>query len=126
MFNLIKNKSEAEPLHRLVSAQTCKNGKNSAIYRMPGCNQSNINTNDWRPCVKTVCARASEVIGQDLNHALCILYRDEDDALCLHKDKLLDLEEGSSVVSMSFGETSEVGPRNLNEIIKQIFFDDQT
>jgi len=91
-----------EPIPRMVGAQTSKCGEN-AIYRMPGCNQSNINTENWTPTVKDVCDRASIEIGQTLNHCVCTLYRDENDSLAYHTDKLLDLDEDSYVLSVSFG-----------------------
>ena len=42
MFNLGIKKEVALPIPRMVSAQTCKSGDVSPIYRMPGCNQENM------------------------------------------------------------------------------------
>ena len=103
MFQFSKKGKKVEPIPRLVSAQTCKDGETSAIYRMPGCNQSNINTEQWSPTVRKVCEAASEYIDQQLNHCVCTLYRNQDDSLAFHTDKLLDLKENSLILSISFG-----------------------
>jgi alkylated DNA repair dioxygenase AlkB len=103
MFSFMENWTKVLPIPRMVSAQTCKDNKTSAIYRMPGCNQRNINTEQWTPTVKDVCERASKEIDQELNHCVCTLYRDENDSLAFHTDKLLDLKENSVILSISFG-----------------------
>lgn len=103
MFSFMENWTKVLPIPRLVSAQTCKDSKTSAIYRMPGCNQRNINTENWTPTVKYICDEASKQIDQELNHCVCTLYRDENDSLAFHTDKLLDLVENSLILSISFG-----------------------
>jgi hypothetical protein len=87
----------------MVSAQTCKDGSSSAIYRMPGCNQKNIDTTNWTESVKNIVEEASETIGQKFNHCVCTLYRDENDSLAFHTDKILDLEPDSKILSISYG-----------------------
>lgn len=107
MFNISKN--SAEPIPRLVTAQSTRTDSGeSAIYRMPGCNEKNIETTDWTPTVKYVCKEASDQIGQDLNHCVLALFRNQDDSLAFHKDKLLDLKDNSLILSISFGDTRPI------------------
>lgn len=102
MFNFVDN--TVEPIPRMISAQTEKKGSVSLIYRMPGCNESNIPTTDWSPTVKGLIDDVSLEIDQTLNHCVLTLFRDSDDSLAFHQDKVMDLEEGSNIVSLSFGE----------------------
>jgi len=107
MFNI--GEKNADPIPRLVSAQSDRDeGGASAIYRMPGCNEKNIATTNWTPTVKYVCEKASEEIGQKINHCVLTLFRNEDDSLSFHKDKLVDLKENSIILSISFGETRPI------------------
>lgn len=124
MFYFKSDSSEVEPIPRMVGGQTCKTSDSSAIYRMPGCNQSNINTQNWTPTVKEICNKASEEVGQQLNHCICTLYRDENDSLAYHTDKLLDLDENSNVLSVSFGAArpmlfQEINGKNHQRIMLQ-------
>ena len=71
---------------------------------MPGCNQSNINTENLSESVKYILDLAKQEVNDDgLNHCVCTLYRDSNDSLAFHKDKILDLEEDSLILSISFG-----------------------
>lgn len=107
MFNIGEN--NADPIPRLVSAQSDHQDSGaSAIYRMPGCNEKNIATTEWTPTVRYVCDQASKAIGQQLNHCVLTLFRNEDDSLAFHKDKLIDLQENSLILSVSFGETRPI------------------
>lgn len=115
MFSYDGQKNDVEPICRMVSAQTSKDGKVSPIYRMPGCNQKNIETKQWTETVKKVVEKASKEISQDFNHAVLTLYRDENDSLGYHQDKLLDLDEDDSyILSISFGETRPIEFQELN------------
>ena len=124
MFNLSAAMDNAIPIPRLVSAQTSKNGDGEAMYRMPGCNQSNIRTKAWTPTVKEVCNRAELAIGSELNHAVCSLFRNQDDSLGFHKDKMIDLADRSLILSLSFGAArpmliEEVGGKRKHTIVLQ-------
>lgn len=107
MFNISPNNA-VYPLPRLVAAQTdCtldESTESTPIYRMPGCNECNIQTKPWSKTVKYVRDLASKLIGQEFNHCVIGLFRDQNDSLAYHKDKLLDLEEDSVIISVSFGE----------------------
>lgn len=62
MFNFVNN--TVEPIPRMISAQTEKKGSVSLIYRMSGCNESNIPTTDWSPTVKGLIDDVSLEIDQ--------------------------------------------------------------
>jgi len=123
MFNFGNQK--VEPIPRLIAAQTEVGQKQKPIYRMPGCNQSNIPTHPWTPVVQEVRDRASDAIGgQTLNHCVITLFRNQDDSLGFHKDKLLDLEEKTHILSISFGSPRpivfiEEGGKNKQTVILQ-------
>jgi len=108
MFNV--GATQANPIPRLVAAQSDRlpNGGGSAIYRMPGCNEKNIPTSDWTPKVRYVCEQASKCIKQPLNHCVVSRYRDENDSLAFHHDKLLDLQDKSLILSVSFGDARPI------------------
>jgi alkylated DNA repair dioxygenase AlkB len=112
MFNFLNNHVEAIP--RLIAAQTDKANPKSAIYRMPGCNESNIPTKHWTPTVEQIMKDASEEINQELNHCVLTLYRDENDSLAFHQDKILDLEDNSMILSISFGEPRPILFHEIN------------
>ncbi len=108
MFHFGQNNS-IEPIPRMVQGQTDKTGSHSCIYRMPGCNQSNINTENLSESVKYILDLAKHEVNDDgLNHCVCTLYRDSNDSLAFHKDKILDLEEDSLILSISFGEARPI------------------
>jgi alkylated DNA repair dioxygenase AlkB len=98
MFNVSASNDEVAPIPRLVSAQT-----GSAIYRMPGCNQSNIATTQWAPSTLAVLERASAQLQAEFNHCVHTLFRDEHDSLGFHQDKLVDLDGDAPILSVSFG-----------------------
>lgn len=101
MFNFLKN--QVEPIPRMIAAQTDKESNETPIYRMPGCNESNIPTKQWTPTVEKIVEKASDEISQRLNHGVITLYRDNNDSLAFHQDKVLDLEDDSLILSISFG-----------------------
>ena len=103
MFHFKSNGTDVEPIPRLVTAQTATGDSKTPVYRMPGCNERNIPTTPWTDTVQDMCARASSSVGQELNHCVLTLFRDQDDSLAFHQDKLLDLEDGSMILSLSLG-----------------------
>jgi len=103
MFNISPGNA-VYPLPRLVAAQTFYDDeKGTPIYRMPGCNEANIRTKAWTKTVKQLRDKASQMLGQEFNHCVIGLFRDEEDSLAYHKDKLLDLAPNSVIISVSFG-----------------------
>jgi alkylated DNA repair dioxygenase AlkB len=55
------------------------------------------------PTVELLRQRVSAHTGIEFNHSVVLLYRDGNDCIGYHKDKLLDLDESSPIVSISFG-----------------------
>jgi len=102
MFNML-DEQRVDPLPRLVAAQTDRSEPTAPIYRMPACNESNIQTRQWTPAVSEVRDAVSAAIKQPLNHVVGLLYFDEQDSLAFHHDKVLDLDEESLIVNVSFG-----------------------
>jgi alkylated DNA repair dioxygenase AlkB len=103
MFNVSGSNDQVAPIPRLVSAQTTTTDAGCALYRMPGCNQSNIETTQWTPTTLAVVERASARIQAEFNHCVHTLFRDEHDSLGFHRDKLVDLDGDAPILSVSFG-----------------------
>jgi alkylated DNA repair dioxygenase AlkB len=101
MFNC--SSTAVTPIPRLVAGQCDKESKKTAIYRMPGCNQENIPTKHWTKSVLNATDLASNEMGHIFNHSVVTLYRDKNDSLGYHKDKLLDLHQKTHIISLSFG-----------------------
>lgn len=117
---IMNNRStKALPIPRLVIGQTSKKANISALYRMPGCNQCNIPTNDYSTTVRQLMEKASVELKQTFNHCVCTLYRDENDSLGYHCDKLLDLTPNSMIISISFGAERPIIFSSLNSNHKQ-------
>lgn len=106
MFNC--SETNIEPIPRLVAGQCDKSKGKSCIYRMPGCNEKNIRTSNWSSTVKQVLDLANEEINQNFNHCVVTLFRNKDDSLGFHKDKLLDLTDKTHILSISFGDTRPI------------------
>lgn len=102
MFHFENDGTEVSPIPRMVAAQT-STGEQTPIYRMPGCNERNIPTTEWTESVQEIIQQASEHVGQEFNHAVLTLFRNEDDSLAFHHDKLLDLEDDTVILSISLG-----------------------
>lgn len=113
MFNC--SETVAEPIPRLVAGQCDKSKGTSCIYRMPGCNERNIRTSNWTPTIKKICDMAKEEIGDDFNHCVVTLFRNKDDSLGMHKDKLLDLTDKTHILSISFGATRPIVFKSQDE-----------
>lgn len=112
MFNFFDD--TVEPIPRVISAQTDKSSTKSLIYRMPGCNESNIPTTDWTETVKYIATKAATDIGQELNHCVVTLFPNNNASLALHQDKELDLKSESLIVSISLGETRPIVFEEIN------------
>jgi hypothetical protein len=55
------------------------------------------------PTVEAMRQRANALLGVEYNHAVVLLYRTADDCIGYHKDKTLDLDETTPIVSISLG-----------------------
>ena len=55
------------------------------------------------PTIEAIRLKVNEFTGIDFNHSVVLLYRNGDDCIGYHKDKTLDLDETSPIVSISLG-----------------------
>ena len=55
------------------------------------------------PIIGNLCQRINKFLNVELNHAVILLYRNGTDCIGFHKDKTLDLDENSPIVSLSLG-----------------------
>lgn len=86
---------------RTGSSTTTKDVEYLPLYRHPADTQ--IPCQQFQPVVAEIAAHVSQVLGQDLNHALVQYYRTGNDLITEHADKTLDLNEGSVIVNVSLG-----------------------
>lgn len=117
MYNFTKN--QLEPIPRLIAAQTEKGDEREPIYRMPGCNERNIPTEAFTSTIKEIMEQASHQIStkkkpQTLNHCVVTLYRDKNDSLAFHQDKVIDLADDSLILSVSFGSPRPIIFQEIN------------
>ena len=68
-----------------------------------------------------LCQKINTTLGLELNHIVILLYRDGNDCIGFHKDKTLDLDEKSPIVSLSLGcaRTYCLQDHNINPTIHQ-------
>lgn len=57
----------------------------------------------YPPMLQQVCKKINETLNIEFNHIVILLYRDGNDSIGFHKDKTLDLDENSPIVSLSLG-----------------------
>jgi len=97
-----------EPLHKLRRLKRAL-ANNTAEgltphYRFPVNDQNRYGVQvPMSPTIEQLRARAERRTGLVLNHAVILLYRDGEDCIGFHKDKTLDLDDRSSIVSISLG-----------------------
>jgi len=91
------------PFGRLKFTQASLDGGLEPIYRYPTNNQAACPTQPWSTTVRFLKDKVEAYIGQTLNHCVGNLYQNEKDFIGPHTDKMLDILEGSSIVSLSLG-----------------------
>uniref|UniRef100_A0A0G4FBL9 Fe2OG dioxygenase domain-containing protein n=1 Tax=Chromera velia CCMP2878 TaxID=1169474 RepID=A0A0G4FBL9_9ALVE len=73
-------------------------------YRFPVNDQQRHGvTSPMAPAVEALRQKVSKELGVKFNHAVVLLYRDGDDCIGFHKDKTLDLDSETPIVSLSLG-----------------------
>mmetsp|Transcript_25356 Transcript_25356/g.30052 ORF Transcript_25356/g.30052 Transcript_25356/m.30052 type:complete len:315 (-) Transcript_25356:123-1067(-) len=115
----LPNIAPLRPLTRVKVAQTdiLPDGT-IPHYRFPVNNQSKFGTTPFTPQVSQIVKKVQSWIEENLqifhnnqnddkklNHAVVLLYRDENDRIGLHKDKTLDLEDDMPICSISLGQS---------------------
>ncbi|GAB5363870.1 hypothetical protein AAMO2058_000920500 [Amorphochlora amoebiformis] len=99
-------KSRAVPLARLKRTEADIENKKMGvpIYRYPVVNQAACPTVGWTKCVRSIRNKCEKLIKHKLNHCVLNLYRNKDDYIGPHSDKMLDIQQGSQIISISLGE----------------------
>lgn len=73
------------------------------IYRFPSNNQNACTIDPWTETVARLRDVCIEKVGGPLNHSVGNLYRNERDFIGPHRDKMLDIVEGSNIFTISLG-----------------------
>lgn len=73
------------------------------LYRHPAEEQPELTP--WTSFADMCRVRVSEILQQELNHALIQKYRNGYDYISEHADKTLDIARGTAIVNISFGAT---------------------
>lgn len=106
MPNRKKPNAPLHPLRRLKIAMATPDPVTGHVphYRFPVNNQHRHGVvTPMTPTVDAIRARVEAATGVAFNHAVVLLYRDGNDCIGFHKDKMLDLDPDSPIVSVSLG-----------------------
>eukprot|EP00971_Amphidinium_carterae_P323399 6427040-Amphidinium_carterae.1 len=95
--------ANGRPFGRLKFTQAALDDGLEPIYRYPTNNQAACATLPWTSTVRYLKEKVEACIGQTLNHCVGNLYQNEQDFIGPHTDKMLDILEGSCIVSLSLG-----------------------
>mmetsp|Transcript_12758 Transcript_12758/g.19591 ORF Transcript_12758/g.19591 Transcript_12758/m.19591 type:complete len:281 (-) Transcript_12758:59-901(-) len=101
----VKNKP-LRPLRRIKVAMATEADKEGRVphYRFPVNNQDGHGVvSPMTPTIEAFRKKVEEYTGIAYNSAVVLFYRDGDDCIGFHKDKLLDLDEETPIVSCSLG-----------------------
>jgi hypothetical protein len=93
-------------------------------FRFPVNNQSSHGLlTPMPPIIETIRQRLSTFLNCELNHAVVLLYRDDEDCIGYHKDKPLDLDDEAPIatVSLGFARTYSLRDRIHNPKRQQTF-----
>lgn len=101
----LPNKNNLLPLPRLkiAMANTDSNGW-TPLYRFPVNNQEEYGIFPFSPTVDLIRNKLINQTGINFNHAVVLFYKDNNDCIGYHKDKLLDLSETDPIACISIGE----------------------
>jgi hypothetical protein len=98
---------ELIPLRRVkVAMATPNEDETIPHFRFPVNNQSAHGTlSPMTPIISNLCFRISRFLQlpSPLNHAVVLLYRDDEDCIGYHKDKPLDLDDHAPIATISLG-----------------------
>lgn len=104
-YHMPDNKDRLLPLKRIKRALAVPDSNgNIPYYRFTVNDQSHYGImTPMTPTVEIIRKKILNFFGYDLNHAVVLLYRDGSDCIGYHKDKTLDLDETSPIISVSLG-----------------------
>lgn len=106
MPNRKKPDAALHPLRRLKIAMAKPHAETGQTphYRFPVNNQHRHGVvTPMTPTVDAIRTRVEAATGVAFNHAVVLLYRDGNDCIGFHRDKMLDLDPKSPIVSVSLG-----------------------
>jgi len=90
------------------------------IYRFPSNNQNACTTEPWSETVARLRDVCLKKVGGPLNHSVGNLYRNEHDFIGAHRDKMLDIAEGSNIFTVSLGAERPMVIRCLRNSVEQV------
>ena len=94
------------PLRRAkIAMATAPAEGRTPLYRFPVNRQHRHGiVSPMTPTVEALRQRVSALTGRTFNHAVVMVYRDGNDSIGLHKDKLLDLDPEAPIACLSLGQ----------------------
>lgn len=98
-----------EPLRRVKRAMATPTSTGLIPhYRFPVNDQERYGViAPMTPTIEMLRQRVIAITGVEYNHSVVLLYRNGDDCIGYHKDKTLDLDDTSPIVSISLGSARE-------------------
>jgi hypothetical protein len=98
-------KQALRPLRRIKAAMaTASAGEGVPHYRFPVNDQCRYGvTSPMTPAVDAMRQAVEARTGCSFNHAVVLVYRDGEDSIGFHKDKMLDLDPSSPIACVSLG-----------------------
>lgn len=90
------------------------------IYRFPSNNQNACPIEPWSETVARLRDVCIEKVGGPLNHSVGNLYRNEREFIGPHRDKMMDIVEGSNIFTVSLGAERPMVIRCLSNSAEQI------
>lgn len=97
-----------KPFARLKFTQAEIEDHSLPIYRYPTNNQHACSTETWSTTTESLKVKVEAACGHSINHCVGNLYRSNNDFIGPHKDKMLDILDGSAIASLSLGASRPV------------------
>jgi hypothetical protein len=99
------NEKELIPLRRVKIAMAIPHEDGTIPhFRFPVNNQSAHGIiSPMTPIIANICQKISNFLHVPFNHAVVLLYRDDEDCIGYHKDKPLDLDDNAPIATISLG-----------------------
>jgi len=105
-YHMPDKKKPYQPLKRLQRVKVAMadpQEKGLPWYRFPVNDQQRYGILPMSPTVRMLCDRVNQRLNGSFNHVVVLYYADGNECIGYHKDKTLDLDENSSIVSISLG-----------------------
>ncbi|CAE7434546.1 unnamed protein product [Symbiodinium necroappetens] len=105
-YHMPDKKKPYQPLKRLQRVKVAMadpQERGLPWYRFPVNDQQRYGILPMSPTVRMLCDRVNQRLNGSFNHVVVLYYADGNECIGYHKDKTLDLDENSSIVSISLG-----------------------